>query len=277
VHEARKRFKKIRAVLRLVRSDLGASYAVENQCFRDAGRKLSALRDAEAMVETFDLLMRSGHAPSNREAVLPAREALVRRRDAIAADRASLDAPIEAVVRELRSARRRIESWPAAHRGPSGVFKGLKKSYARGRDAMAAAYQARTDEAFHDWRKRVKDHTYHIRLLRKVWPSLMEPFEEQLSELSELLGDHHNLAVFRAAIPRDCPGEGAAVESLLLAAGDFQRELERRAWPLGQRLFAEKPAAMTSRLQVWWKTAARVRHSRASDGTKPVAADAAAE
>jgi CHAD domain-containing protein len=56
VHQARKRFKKIRGVLRLVREDLGEIYSDENAWFRDTGRELSAVRDAEAMLETLDKL-----------------------------------------------------------------------------------------------------------------------------------------------------------------------------------------------------------------------------
>ncbi|MEX2473331.1 MAG: CHAD domain-containing protein, partial [Gemmatimonadota bacterium] len=41
IHDARKRFKKVRAVLRLVRKELGSDrYHGENEAFRDAGRLL---------------------------------------------------------------------------------------------------------------------------------------------------------------------------------------------------------------------------------------------
>lgn len=48
VHDARKRFKKIRALLRLVRDQLGEDvYQSENACFRALGRRLSDVRDAQ--------------------------------------------------------------------------------------------------------------------------------------------------------------------------------------------------------------------------------------
>ena len=43
VHQARKRFKKIRALLRLLRGELGDTYGEENVWFRDCGRELAAL------------------------------------------------------------------------------------------------------------------------------------------------------------------------------------------------------------------------------------------
>ena len=51
VHQARKRCKKIRGLIRLVRSGF-ADYAVENAIFRDAARTLSFMRDTEAALET---------------------------------------------------------------------------------------------------------------------------------------------------------------------------------------------------------------------------------
>src|SRR3954453_7178467 len=54
IHEARKDMKKLRAVLRLARDELGDDvYRRENACFRDAARKLSGVRDADVMLATF--------------------------------------------------------------------------------------------------------------------------------------------------------------------------------------------------------------------------------
>jgi CHAD domain-containing protein len=58
VHEARKCFKKIRAVLRIVRPVIGEKrYRKENTCLRDAGRPLTEVRDARILIETVDKLV----------------------------------------------------------------------------------------------------------------------------------------------------------------------------------------------------------------------------
>jgi CHAD domain-containing protein len=55
IHEARKCFKKIRAAFRLVRGAIGDDgYTAGNRCFRDAGRKLSAVRGSGVMIETLE-------------------------------------------------------------------------------------------------------------------------------------------------------------------------------------------------------------------------------
>ena len=47
----------------------------------------------------------------------------------------------------------------------------------------------------HEFRKRAKDLWYLLRLLAGAWPGLLDPSAEQLHELTEMLGDHHDLAV----------------------------------------------------------------------------------
>ena len=57
VHEARKSFKKVRALLRLVRPVIPAQhYRQENTACRDAARPLTEVRDAKVLIETLDQL-----------------------------------------------------------------------------------------------------------------------------------------------------------------------------------------------------------------------------
>src|SRR4030095_5185888 len=57
VHDARKKFKQLRGLLRLLRFELGEKiYRKQNRVFRDAGRPLSEVRDADVMIEAIDEL-----------------------------------------------------------------------------------------------------------------------------------------------------------------------------------------------------------------------------
>src|SRR4051812_49346273 len=61
VHEARKAVKKIRALLRLVQSDVDdAVFDRENAALREIGRRLSAIRDADVLVSVVKSLAPSG-------------------------------------------------------------------------------------------------------------------------------------------------------------------------------------------------------------------------
>src|SRR3954447_10069692 len=68
VHEERKDMKKLRALLRLARDELGDNvYRRENTCFRDVARELSGVRDADVMLGTLKRL--DGSFPELRSAL----------------------------------------------------------------------------------------------------------------------------------------------------------------------------------------------------------------
>ena len=64
VHKARKHCKKIRAVLKLFRRELGDAYRPANARFREAARLLAPTRDADAMLDTLERLQKQDNAPA---------------------------------------------------------------------------------------------------------------------------------------------------------------------------------------------------------------------
>ena len=252
IHQVRKRCKKLRALLRIVRPHLGETYAAENARFRDAARTLSALRDATALIETYDVLVEHYAEQIDRSAFGPVRRALTVRRNQLATEDVDLEARMAAFSQELQAAQ--PETWTLPAEGVEALREGLAKTYRRGRRAMAAAYENPTAEAFHEWRKRVKYHWYHCRLLRPTWKPVMRARCHALSDLSDLLGIEHDLAVFQQVL-MDEPERFGGVRSLQAFLGLIDRrraELQARAHPLGRRLFAEKPDALVHRLGTYW-------------------------
>src|SRR5688572_23232323 len=56
IHDARKKFKRLRALYRLVASDAPEFRRQENARIRDMAKTLSVVRDATALIETADYL-----------------------------------------------------------------------------------------------------------------------------------------------------------------------------------------------------------------------------
>ena len=79
VHSVRKRGKRVRAVLRLVRPGLGDDYGPANIAVRDAGRRLAPIRDAHALLGTFDALTARGSGDRVDGGLLGVRAGLARR------------------------------------------------------------------------------------------------------------------------------------------------------------------------------------------------------
>lgn len=262
VHQVRKRCKKLRGLLRLVRKSFDG-YGDENETFRDAARLLSEVRDAGSLIETYDALTGHFDAQIDRRAFAQIRARLTRDANEIR-DLPETAERMEEVRQTLLAARARVPGWRLDDAGFDAVEGGIAKTYKRARKRMAAAWADPTDEAMHDWRKRVKYHWYHARLLRGIWPRMMQAHKDAADDLSDLLGDHHDLAVLDQRLG-ETPGDFGSETDVEAFRALLQRRktvLEDRAFHLGRRLLAERKTAIVARWNGYWT------HWQAGDGRR---------
>jgi CHAD domain-containing protein len=250
VHEARKDMKKLRAVVRLVRPEIGDHvYRRENASFRDAGQELSGVRDADVMLATLGKLEHDIPAGTRRD-LHHALEAHKARAAGGTRQQASVQ-----VVDALSTARRRVGRWPLDHDGFKAVSGGLERIYRQGRRGFRAAREEPTTENLHEWRKRVKDLWYHLTILRSAWPPVMDALADEAHSVSEHIGDDHDLSVLLAWAEEHAPASGAAIEG---PVAQRRAELQADAFEIGARLYAEKPRAFVRQIERWWGSAAYV-------------------
>jgi CHAD domain-containing protein len=254
VHQARKRFKKLRGLLRLARFALEEAYREENTSYRDLGRALSDVRDAAALLETYDLQLDTYASYVDAGAFASVRQTLAERRRAVFEGETAWEDRLRDVLDGLHEARGRIAAWPLKEDRFSALGPGLQKTYGRGRRAFHTAYDDPTPEHFHEWRKRVKYHWYHARLLQNTWSPLIKGYRRALKDLSDLLGDHHDLAIFRQTLvdeSRDF-GEERDLQVLMGLIDRRQAELAAKARTIGQRVYHEKPKRLEDRFHTYW-------------------------
>jgi CHAD domain-containing protein len=251
IHAARKDLKKLRTVLRLLRDALGAKrYRRASRRFRDAGRALSASRDAEVKLQALEAL--GGQALPLPEAAIESwRKILARDREA-AVDTIAAEARLGEAIAQVEAGLEEIRGWDLEGGSWGTIGPALARGYRRGRKAMKAA-EAGGEGDLHVWRKRAKDLWYELRLLRDSWPGPLEATAEEAHTLADLLGDHHDLAVLREDLRERKLGEEetAALEA---AIGRRQEELATDALILGRRLYAERPRELNRRLRRYWRT-----------------------
>ena len=263
VHTARKAIKKERALLRLAQGSLPAGrLARDNARLRDIGRTLSALRDADVMVETVEGLAErfSGRLPANAFTVL--RDGLLAA-GAAERDVAGTAALAERAVGELTDIGVEIGGWELRGDGWGVIRKGLKRTYRRGRKAFKEAHADPTAERLHAWRKRVKDHWYHLRLLSAVCGPIVAGAAQEADRLSDLLGDDHDLAVLSERLTVGAPELGPVdIDSIQPLIAHRREQLQTDAWQAGRRLYAERPAAFERRLHRLWKAGQTPRNLR---------------
>lgn len=249
VHDARKRVKKVRGLIRLVRPALPVCSS-ENAYLRDAARLVSDFRDATAMIECYDRLMEAQPDGFDRSAAAPLRRQFTLERQA-QADRPDVQDRLSGLRDALKATRDGLERWTLEAKGWDAIEDGLKRTYKRARDAMEVAEKSRTPVDMHDWRKRVKYHWYHARLLKNLWPEMTAPHIDAAGRLAELLGDHHDLVEFRARLP-GAPLPKGTINALDKAAKAEMERLESDAFALGARLLAERPKCLAKRWGAWW-------------------------
>jgi len=255
IHEARKSIKKVRALMRLVEPQLDGAYAEENARLRDAGRKLSQVRDAKALITAFDELKVRREVALRKRSLGSIRRMLVLHKSHVEEKLGLGELPpkIAGTLAEVRKAAKR---WPLEKDGMPAIEAGLEKAFRRGRKALRIANQQGNRENFHQWRKRVKDHWYHVRLLENLWSDVLQGYEHSLKELEDALGEDLNLALLRERIASAPEGYGGAreIDAAEKAIDAAQHELQARALEIGERVYAEKPQRLVKLARRLWKT-----------------------
>lgn len=257
IHEVRKHCKKLRGLIRLARPAFEKTYKQENNTLREAAGRLSSARDAQAVIETFDKLVDTFDEDLPVTTYDWIRLQLLEQRDKVQQDDTQLQHKLAAFRRDLVAIRARAAHWPLPDKGFATIAGGLCKTYARGREAMGQARKEPTTERFHEWRKRVKYHRYHLELLQGIWKRPMKARRKELHTLSDLLGFEHDLAVLQdqlLANPDRYP-PGDELNGFLAIIDERRGTQRRKAFNLGKRLFVEKPKRLRKRLGAYWKAA----------------------
>jgi CHAD domain-containing protein len=254
IHDTRKALKRLRALVRLLRAELGEQqYKREHAILRDAARRLAGARDAEVMVGTLDaLLQRHPRELGRRPPLLELRKRLIAKR--AAAERATLGERTTRaeVLRELSGLRERAQQWDVPERpGISLVERDLRRIYRDGRERKRRIARGKGSDArvSHAWRKRVKDLRYAAEILGQ------RPLAHRADKLAELLGEEHDLVVLADLLPspgrapfKDKRGRRAR-KALLARIARRRRRLRKRALREGERLYGQAPKKFVRRIR----------------------------
>jgi CHAD domain-containing protein len=262
VHEARKAFKKVRAVLRMVRPKIGTrAFRIENECLRDAGRPLSEVRDATIFVQTLEKLKAELGEAIPAEKFVPVHEELLAHQEQVRKRVLDKQLALAGTEAAIRGAIERVSEWLDVPNKWSSAAKGVNRVYRLARRRHDDAKADPTLEKRHEWRKAVKYLRYQLEILCPLGPDGLGEVTSQAERLGQLLGEEHDLTVL-AAMLTDRPERfgGRESESAVVALVDRRREdLAREADALGDQLFQERPK----------KFARRMRQGLKSRGTPP--------
>jgi CHAD domain-containing protein len=277
VHEARKELKRLRALMRLLRDELGEQvYERESALLRGTGRELAKARDAAALLSTLDRLL--AHEPSKlaaRRGVVRLRARLRHEHDGTAEHALADSASGREALAGLRAMRVRVSTWQLSERdGIEAVEPALARIYGTGGKRMRKAIEAQGERqrtrTLHAWRKRVKDLRYAAEMLdrshaegakgRRHGKATERKFAKRIAkradDLGELLGEEHDLAVLGARIGAEAKSHrgtgtvGAKTRRLLLERiAERRKKLRKRALRDGQKLYGRTPKRFVRRMR----------------------------
>ena len=261
IHDARRRVKKIRAVIRLVHPALDKTSRAIDRDLKRVSRMLAPVADGQGIIETLDQIAR------RYRKLLPTRavrsiQAGLRERSARIDREANARGIIRMAADTLRAERTRLRRWPIRGDGFGSIASGLEESYRRARKGMILAWSKPNAHHYHAWRRYVKDHWFHVRLVEEKCGNQLLPYQRRLEALDGVLGEDHNLVILREVLADDGYASRSETARCLRVVSRYQRLLRHHAETLGVRIYGEKPCRYVRRVKRLWIVPASANRTR---------------
>lgn len=264
IHEIRKSLKRIRAVLRLIRDEIGYStYYRENNFYREHNRNLSEIRNFEVLSGSIKTLQKDLSNTIPADVFTSLEEELDRQQEEVTGGATRLEQLLKKTAREIMAGRERIYDFPINH-DDFGVFEGgLFRIYRQGRKYLRDARRNPSPDRLHDLRKRMKYFWYQIDILQPIFPGPMKAYASTLETISENLGVFHDLQVMQEFLAgSDIIPDSRVKEALQEACRAKKSMLLHHIWPVAGMAYSEKPHAMVNRLASYWQVYAHSQHAQ---------------
>jgi CHAD domain-containing protein len=247
--------KEVRAILRLVRAQLGKKfYQQENSFFRDMAKKMSDLRDHEVFIDTLEELKTYTSEVKIHAALDKIIQQANTHYDEEKERLLNQENMLETVSQKLSDAQKHIDSWPIEGNKFKLIADGIYRVYDRGQKAFHKAYENPDIENFHEFRKRVKYLSYQVEFLENAWKKVLKSYRKEISKLSDFLGKEHDFGMLIQKIHAIDYGiskeETATITGI---AQDKRNILQNQALPLAKCIYSDTPDEFVGRLQNYWK------------------------
>ncbi len=246
IHGARKWLKKARAVLRLAKPALGEkAWKKEDKKIRRIARTLSARRDAQVLTITVTKLKDRHESPEVRAALTKLAQTVRKDSQESAGGLGKQERKGRA---KLQTARRSVRELPLKQLDWPELSKGIAETYRAGATAQAAAGKMRAPDELHEWRKRVKDLWYQLRVIEPIQRKEISALAEGAKQLSLRLGDDHDLFMVAAAA-KSAKLKRRELQLVLDLIEKERTQLQQQAFELGQKVYSESPATFEKKIE----------------------------
>jgi CHAD domain-containing protein len=244
VHGARKHLKRARSGLRLLRPLDEAAYQRENRRLRDAGRRLSGVRDDRVLLARLGELLQKETKPARRRLILRLRKELDTARRRHWRELSSAQA-IHRIEDSLGEAARRVHVWPVPSDAGAAPVLAVRKIYKKGRKALERSRKHPSDERLHEARKQAKHLAQALEILTgDKPPKKAKKVLERAGDVGDWLGDDHDLAVVEASFQHLRGGRRKTKRKLEERLEKRRARLQKKALKAAGKLYRKKPKSV---------------------------------
>lgn len=248
VHDTRKTIKRMRALARLLREEIGErEFRRVNSQLRDTGRRLAPSRDRAVRLSTL-LRLIALHPKAL------ALDGVERLQAQLEADRTQTEEPVvdPHVLGDVAEMRRELSHWNLLDHDLDTLSPGLRQIYSEGRRRYRRVKRHPTDpQNLHDWRKRVKALYYALDMLGGASAKGARGPTKRAERLGEALGEEHDLWMLFVYIeehPQALRPSDDSRDVLLKLIAKRRKRLRERAFATGARVYSDPPDKFTRRI-----------------------------
>jgi len=255
IHSTRKKFKEIRALLRLIRDPIGEErYQDENAFFRDAGREFAGLRDNTVILEMLEALQTHVREESLKEGFQHIITSFAADQEQQLHRLTEEEGLMKKMYQWVQEGKDHILNWPIEGDHFDLIRAGMQRVYKRGYQAINQAYQAPSIDNFHELRKRTKYLWLQTAFLCNLWPEILEAYANQYHLLSDILGNDHDMGLVIESVENDkLPIPSGDMKKTIQKTAEAERKkLEGQAYPVLLKAYAEKPSSFIQRISTIW-------------------------
>ena len=258
IHEARRSYKRCRAILRLMRDAMGyTSYYRENIILRDMQRDISRIRDADVQYQLFTRLCENYpeicKKPWYYRILEDARINHYQERNRFLETGKAAE-----ISRYARSKAKQIQQLELSGKGFEIIEGGLSRIYRQGREMGKVIFGQDADPyEVHAFRKRAKYLQFQLSYLRTIYRPLFNAMSKTMEELTENLGYYNDLHIACTSI-QEFAGEHKIAHKNLGLLLDSLREDMKKALSDSRKIYemqyAEKPRHFIRRIGTYWES-----------------------
>jgi CHAD domain-containing protein len=256
VHEIRKSMKRIRAVLKLIRDEIGFSdYHRENLFYRDLGRRLSGARDSHVLGEVLSSLREKYPGAFKKNEYERLTRYLEQKTDMEITRFSRQHGGFGQLEKELARASIRTEDYCRLRNDFISLKNGIKRIYQRGRRHLSGLQKQYDMAEFHEYRKNNKYLLHQMEILTPIYPRVLKSYVKSIDRHAELLGESRDLDRLELFLQNEAGSltRKALRSSMLETIGDERGMLLEKAFSESFLIYAESPGALVKRLESYWK------------------------